>query len=113
MERARNKTSVKATAAPLKVVVVENDQTHIEQQIEKHVKKIRALIKKLRPAERQKYFNGFLSHILEDTNDASVTTNKLNFDIQPTRLSFEEMKLLEELSLKMEQLYRTMDHDPS
>ena len=99
----------------MKVVVVETDQVRIEQEIERHIKKIRSLIPKLRPHERQKYFQGLLAHILSEPHDYTANTShqKLNFDIQPPRLSVEEMKLLEELSAKMEQLYRTLDHDPS
>ena len=99
----------------MKVVVVNNDQTLIEKEIEKHIKKIKSLIQKLRPPERQKYFQGLLSHIVSEPYDYSTnySPSKLKFDIQPSRLSAEEMKLLEELSMKMEQLYRTLDHDPS
>ncbi len=115
MERAKNRTTSKQESTSLKVVVVENDQTHIEQEIEKHIKKIRALIQKLRPPERQKYFQGLLSHIISEPVDFTSPMNhpKLNFDIQQSRLTSDEMKLLEELSMKMEQLYRTLDHDPS
>ena len=98
----------------MKVVVVETDQVRIEQEIERHIKKIRSLIQKLRPPERQKYFQGLLAHILSEPHDYATHYNqKLNFDIQPSRLTTDEMKLLEELSAKMEQLYRTLDHDPS
>jgi len=115
MERAKNRTTVKTESTSLKVVVVNNDQTHIEQEIEKHIKKIRSLILKLRPPERQKYFQGLLAHIISEPHDYAtpMTPHKLNFDIQPSRLTSDEMKLLEELSMKMEQLYRTLDHDPS
>lgn len=115
MERSKNRVTVKTDTTSLKVVVVNNDQKLIEQEIENHIKKIKSLILKLRPAERQKYFQGLLSHIVSEPFDYSSTSShkKLNFDIQPTRLSADEMKLLEELSMKMEQLYRTLDHDPS
>lgn len=115
MERAKNRNPVRSESNTLKVVVVKNDQTHVEQEIEKHIKKIKALIQKLRPPERQKYFLGLLSHIVSEPTDftTSMSHQRLNFDIHPTRLTSNEMQLLEELSMKMEQLYRTLDHDPS
>ena len=56
-----------------------------------------------------------LSHIISEPTDlhSIMSHQKLNFDINPTRLTTNEMQLLEELSLKIEQLYRTLDHDPS
>lgn len=115
MERSNKKVTVKTDSASMKVVVVNKDQAHIELEIEKHIKKIRSLIQKLRPPARQKYFQGLLSHIVSEHYDYTSPNQhtKLNFDIQPSRLTPDEMKLLEELSMKMEQLYRTLDHDPS
>jgi hypothetical protein len=113
MERPKSKTAVKSESTTLKVVQVNTNQALIEQEIEKQIRKIRSLIKKLRPAERQKYFDGFLSHILNETTQTNTAPQKLVFDIRPPQLSVDEMKLLEELSVKMEELYRTMDHDPS
>ena len=116
MERARKTTvTTKTETSPLKVVVVKNDQVQIEQEIERNIKKIKSLIQKLRPPERQRYFLGLLSHIVSEPTQINIPMNssKLNFDIHPTRLSTEEAKLLEELSMKMEQLYRSLDHDPS
>jgi len=100
----------------MKVVVVKNDQAKIEREIEKNINKIRSLISKLRPTERQKYFNGLLAHLLQEPVEVTpVTSRKKKPDSEKdySAISFEELKLIEELSLKMEQLYRTIDHDPS
>ncbi len=114
MQRGKNKSTEKTESTSLKVVVVENDQVRIEREIEKNIKKIRSLIHKLRPADRQKYFNGLLSHILDEpipTHHNSM--NKKSEHKDYGSLSVVELTLIEELSVKMEQLYRTMDHDPS
>jgi hypothetical protein len=114
MQRGKNNRDVKTESTSLKIVVVETNHVHIEQEIEMHIKKIRSLINKLRPAERQKYFNGLLSHILDEPVEASFPpAKKINTDKDYSALSYEELLLIEELSIKMEQLYRTMDHDPS
>ena len=73
MERAKNRTTAKTESTSLKVVVVNTDQTRIELEIEKHIKKIKSLILKLRPPERQKYFQGLLSHIVSEPYDVSVS----------------------------------------
>ncbi len=114
MQRGKINRDVKTEPTSLKVVVVETNQVQIEQEIELHIKKIRTLINKLRPAERQKYFNGLLSHILDEPVETSFhPSKKVNTDKDYSALSYEELLLIEELSIKMEQLYRTMDHDPS
>ncbi len=117
MQTKKNRTSEKSETASLKVIVVENDQARIEREIEKNIQKIRALIRKLRPADRQKYFDGLLSHMLSEPVELSQHPNsmnkKRNSEKDYSTLSFAEMKLIEELSLKIEQLYRTMDQDLS
>ena len=114
MERGKTNPQTKTDSTSLKVVVVENNHVRIEHEIERHIKKIRTLINKLRPAERQKYFNGLLSHLINEPVETPVrSTKKINPDKDYSALSYEELMLIEELSIKMEQLYRTMDHDPS
>ena len=114
MERGKGNRQVKTESTNLKVVTVETNASHVEREIEKHISKIRALINKLRPAERQKYFNGLLSHIIcEPIETAHSTTKNKNTTTDHSALSYEELMLIEELSIKMEQLYRTMDQDPS
>jgi len=116
MQKGKNKTGEKETPS-LKVVTVENNQANIEREIEKHINKIRSLITKLRPAERQKYLSGLLSHILDEPAGMTVVPVKGKKQQVPdadySHLSHAELRLIEELSVKMEQLYRTMDHDPS
>lgn len=115
MQRGKSIQGGKIESTSLKVVVVENNQVQIELELEKHIKKIRTLIYKLRPAERQKYFSGLLSHILDEPvmPTGHHITKKIDSEKDYSALSHEELMLIEELSIKMEQLYRTMDHDPS
>jgi hypothetical protein len=114
MQRGKSNPGVKTESTNLKVVTVETNPAQIELEIEKHIRKIRTLINKLRPAERQKYFNGLLSHILDEPVETTHSqTRRINSDTDHSALSHEELMLIEELSIKMEQLYRTMDHDPS
>ena len=99
--------------APLRVVVVDKDQATIESEIERHVKVIRSLIQKLRPTDRQKYFNGLLSHILDEppvqSGNWKSSAQWMRSDY--SNLTIRELGLLEELSEKMEQMYRVMDHE--
>ncbi len=115
MQRGKSIQGAKTESTSLKVVVVENNQVQIELELEKHIKKIKTLIHKLRPAERQKYFSGLLSHILDEPVEFSGhhMAKKINSENDYSALSHEELMLIEELSIKMEQLYRTMDHDLS
>lgn len=117
MQTKKNRTSEKAEMPSLKVVVVKNDQAMIEREIEKNIGKIRSLIRRLRPADRQKYFDGLLSHMLNEpaelTKHPDSVNKKSSSEKDYSALSFTEMKLIEELSAKIEQLYRTMDQEPS
>ena len=96
---------------PLKVVESKNPG-QIEREIDQYVKSIRTLISKLSPSERQKYYNGLLAFILNEqiemTSEANMKTIE-NSDF--TRLSARELNLLEELSMRMQHLYRTIGHD--
>ena|SRR5688572_7461000 len=109
----RSTTRNQPSDASLRVVVVDKDQATIESEIERHVKVIRSLIQKLRPTDRQKYFNGLLSHILDEPVQASgnwkSSTQWMRSDY--SNLTVRELGLLEELSEKMEQMYRVMDPD--
>jgi len=80
----------------------------VQDEIVMHVRKIRNLIEKLPPRDRQDYFSGLLNHILSD-NEAANRNKKLK-DLN--KLSKTELTLLSELSVKMEELYRTMDYNP-
>ena len=85
---------------------------NIEREIDGYVKSIRALISKLTPTERQKYYNGLLAFILNEQVEMNMEGNQKKIDESDfTKLTVRELNLLEELSLRMQQLYRTMEHD--
>ena len=100
----KSKTS---TGTPTKKAEISTDKK-VQTEIEMHVRKIRNLIEKLPPRDRQDYFSGLLNHILSD--DSKTTTAKKGKDTN--KLSKTELTLLNELSIKMEELYRTMDYNP-
>jgi hypothetical protein len=85
-----------------------NPETSIQQEIESHVRKIRTLIDKLSPRDRQDYFSGLLNHVLAETEG----TVKANHGKDTNKLSKTDLTLLNELSEKMEELYRVMDYNP-
>ena len=87
---------------------VKTTEKKVQNEIEMHVRRIRNLIEKLPPRDRQDYFSGLLNHILSDNE--TTTTSKKGKDTN--KLSKTELTLLNELSLKMEELYRTMDYNP-
>jgi hypothetical protein len=85
---------------------------NIEREIDGYVKSIRTLISKLTPTERQKYYNGLLAFILNEQVEMSMEGNQKKIEESDfTKLTVRELNLLEELSLRMQQLYRTMEHD--
>lgn len=85
---------------------------NVEREIDNYVKSIRILIGKLTPTERQKYYNGLLAFILNEQIEMSMEGNQKKIDESDfTKLTVRELNLLEELSLRMQQLYRTMEHD--
>jgi hypothetical protein len=107
----RTKNTSAADQTPLSIVHTTTTK-NIEREIDGYVKSIRALITKLTPTERQKYYNGLLAFILNEQVEMSNESNKKNIDESDfTRLTVRELNLLEELSLRMQQLYRTMGHD--
>lgn len=93
----------------LHIVETESNRVHVEIEIENHVKSIRALVNKLRPQERQKYFNGLLSHLLtkeveyplRNVNSSRVTCDNEDF----SKLSGNDLELIRELSCKLQDLY--------
>ncbi len=85
---------------------------NVEREVDNYVKSIRALIAKLTPTERQKYYNGLLAFILNEQVEMSSEGNQKKIEQSDfTRLSERELGLLEELSMRMQQLYRTMGQD--
>lgn len=107
------RTKNTSTADQSSLSVVHNTTPkNIEREIDSYVKSIRVLIGKLTPTERQKYYNGLLAFILHEQVEMNGENNKKKIDESDfTRLTVRELNLLEELSLKMQQLYRTMGHD--
>jgi hypothetical protein len=98
------------------LTVVENKWTNLpagqagtEREIDQHVKSIRALISKMHPAEKQKYFNGLLAFILNEQIEMTEKTATTGTDY--TKLSTRELSILEELSSKMQELYTVVETD--
>ena len=92
------------------MTVVENKWTNTEREIDQHVRCIRAIISKLHPAEKQKYFNGLLAFIVNEQIEWTETMIAAETDY--SKLSNEELTILEELSTKMQELYQTLEFDP-
>ena len=91
----------------MKVIETNYDRTHLEFEIHRHVKSIRALIHRLRPLERQRYYDGLLSHLLLQPLEypfAKPEGQKTYYDF--SNLTVRELELVKELSVKMEELYR-------
>ena len=85
---------------------------NIEREIDGYVKGIRALIARLTPTERQKYYNGLLAFILNEQVEMSSEGNRKKIEESDfTKLTERELGLLQELSMRMQQLYHTMGHD--
>jgi hypothetical protein len=103
-------TPLTTTAPATTLTVVENKWTNVEREIDQHVKSIRALISKLRPAEKQKYFNGLLAFIVNEQIEWTEKQTPANTDY--SKLSAQDLTVLEELSTKMQELYNTLDFDP-
>lgn len=112
-----SKRNAQATGerAPLSVVKTGDSQAHIEREIDQHINNIRALIRQLRPSERQRYYNGLLAHILSEPVEPSFHPTHIDRkESTHTNLSQEHLALIREMAVKMEQMYRVMDgYDPS
>ncbi|HRH65912.1 MAG TPA: hypothetical protein PLU53_06415 [Bacteroidia bacterium] len=109
------KTSQEVNGSPeLKVVSLQNDRAQIEFEIDRHVKSIQSLIRKLVPSERQKYYNGLLSHMLAEPVRVplEVHSNKqVHKDRDYSQLNEKDLGLIRELSQNLEQLYRISGFD--
>src|SRR4051812_6705374 len=98
----------------LKVVENKSNQVQVEIEIENHVKSIRTLIMKLNPADRQRYFNGLLDHILSKEIQYPTTKSLQKQEVKSSddfsNLSTDDLELIRELSCKLQDLYiRTGD----
>ena len=98
------------STSPLEIVDRTHNRPQVEMDIENHIRHIRNLISKLHPQDRQKYFNGFLTHLLHHRSDYPVTMKavKEGADDQTdlSALSGEELSMIRELSFKLEEIYR-------
>ena len=107
----RTKNTTSSDHTPLSIVHPPGPK-NIEREIDNYVKSIRVLISKLTPTERQKYYNGLLAFILNEQIEMSMEGNNKKLDESDfTKLTVRELHLLEELSMRMQQLYRTMGND--
>jgi hypothetical protein len=88
-----------------KVIDSSVEQSQLEFEIDRQVKSIRALIRKLKPTERQRYYDGLLSHILSQPVDYPPKISNSNDSFDYANLSFNELSLIKELSMKINELY--------
>lgn len=95
----------------MKVIETNTDQSKLEFEIELHVKSIRALIKKLRPMDRQRYYDGLLSHILSQPVEYPKVKNSGDNSFDYCNLTVKELSLIRELSTKIHELYIMTDDD--
>ena len=110
MRKEKNTDNLKPNSA-MKVIETPNDQSYLEFEIERHVKSIKALIPRLRPKERQRYYDGLLSHILSQPVDYPNGKMSKDDSYDFCNLSFNELSLIKELSVKVHELYRISESD--
>jgi hypothetical protein len=81
-------------------------------EVDRQIKTLRALIKKLQPIERQRYFDGLLSYMLSQPIDFTDYGGHVNDSYDYCNLSVNELSLIKELSVKVHELYHlTGDSD--
>ncbi len=106
------KINNKETHEPiLKVITIVQDRKQIETEIDRHVKSIQSLILKLGPPERQKYYNGLLSHLLAEEVSypmPSHTSKHVKMERDYSRLSENQLQLIRELSTQINSLYNNI-----
>ncbi len=94
----------------LEVVESKTNRIQVEFEIERHIKQIRSLIGKLHPVERQKYFDGFLTHLITPRSTPQTgsfqSTNSNQFNVDLSSLSDDELGMIRELAVKMDEMYR-------
>ena len=111
MRKEKNQSSHVNHPSAMRVVEVSSDQSKVEFEIELHVKTIRALITKLRPVERQRYYDGLLSHLLSQPVEYPETKRGKNDSFDYCNLSVQDLSLIRELSVKMHELYRVSNDE--
>jgi len=109
----KGKINSKETHEPvLRVINIEQDRKQIETEIDRHVKSIQSLIQRLGPPERQKYYNGLLSHLLAEEVSYPMTSSKRSNQSPQerdySRLSDNELQLIRELSQQINSLYNNI-----
>jgi hypothetical protein len=112
MRKEKNTSNSSEKQTPImKVIETKHDSARLEIEIDRHVRCIRALIKRLRPLDRQRYYDGLLSHLLSQPVEYPFTkVESKNQDSDYSHLSSHELSLIRELSVKIEELYRLSDH---
>jgi hypothetical protein len=93
-----------------KMVIVRNDDAMLSQQIDQHLKSIKALIKKATPAEKQQYYQGLLNHILtmpyEQDANGNYSIPQIAERKPKDNLNVDDLALIQEMSFKLEELHR-------
>ena len=111
MRKEKNTSNSGEKPTPvMKVVETAHDSSRLEFEIDRHVRCIRALIKKMRPVERQRYYDGLLSHLLcQPVEYPFPKAEKKQHNTDYSNLTTHELSLIKELSVKIEELYRHTD----
>jgi hypothetical protein len=105
-QQGKNTVPMISPATTGKVIPLYQESAHIEREIDEHVKSIRALISKLRPSDRQAYFNGLLAHMLREEVNSTFSKNSYPaVDADYSSLTGEELSLIRELSGHLHRLY--------
>lgn len=94
------------------MTVVESKPLTIEREIDHYVKSIQSLINRLQPSAKQQYYNGLLAFIVNEQIELTKQNSNKKFqDADFSRLTANELTLLEEMSAKMHQLYSLIDEN--
>jgi membrane-associated HD superfamily phosphohydrolase len=108
--QVRNINTTSTTSQEAKIIPIYQESAHIEREIDQHVQSIRALINKLRPSDRQQYFNGLLNHLLmNETNYPLTLDTSSTSDADFSCLSEKELDLIRELSSTLHRLHLEAD----
>jgi hypothetical protein len=112
MRKEKNTGNTERQESIIKIVDVSTDQHQLEIEIDRQVKTLRALIRKLQPIERQRYFDGLLSHMLSQPVQYPEFSSHINDSYDYCNLSVDELSLIKELSVKVHELYQLAGGDP-
>lgn len=115
MRKAKLVSEQTNSAPEMKVINTEQNRGYVEFEIDRHVKSIHALITKLVPSDRQKYYDGLLSYLLAEPIEVPLALhqpNPISKEHDYSNLNEKDLALIRELSQQMELLYRTTGYDP-